>query len=337
MALSEIGVGLIGCGLMAYRHGMALSTIRGVRIAAVTDIAAAPAARLAGLFGAVQVADHQQLLARSDVDAVIIAVSDDAHLKPTLAAVAARKHVLLEKPLAMSLEEGKQIVSAAEGAADRVFLVGHLLRFDPRFASAAEAVRSGSIGEVVHISLRRNSTVLGPRRYGEHVRLPFHVSVHDADLLRFITGLEVERVYAQATGRVLKAEGQYDSLLAVLSLKGGALCSMEACWVLPPVLRSALDGFVEVVGTKGVLYVETQRQGLTIVDDTGPFYPDTMRYQERDQRGGGLVREEMEHFIECIEHGRPPRVSARDGYEAIRISQALQDSITAGWPVPLPA
>lgn len=335
MTLSEMGVGLIGCGLMGYRHGMAFSTIRGVRVTAVTDLQPKAARKLAERFNAAAVATHGELLARADVDAVVIAVSDDAHLIPTLDAIAAHKHILLEKPLAMSLEEGQQIVQAAERASDRIFMIGHLLRFDPRFAGAADAVRGGEIGEVVHISIRRNSSVNGPRRYGQHVALPFHVSVHDADLLRFITGLTVERVYAQATTRVLENEGQYDSLLAVLNLGSGAICSMEACWVLPPSYRAALDGFVEVVGTRGILYVETMRQGLTIVNETCTDYPDTMRYHERYQRGGGLVREQAEHFIDCIAHNRRPVVSARDGYEAIRICQALQDSINANEPVAL--
>ena len=105
MALSEIGIGLIGCGLMGYRHGMAFSTIRGVCVTAVTDLQPTAAQKLAERFNAVAVPTHQELLARTDVDAVVIAVSDDAHLVPTLDAIAARKHILLEKPLAMSLDE----------------------------------------------------------------------------------------------------------------------------------------------------------------------------------------------------------------------------------------
>ncbi len=336
MTVSEIGIGIIGCGLMGYRHSMAVKALRGAKVTAVTDIMPAAAEKLAGKIGAAAVSSHQDLLKRPDVDAVVIAVSDDAHLVVTLDAVAAGKHILLEKPLAMSLDEGRRILEAAENMTGRVFMVGHLLRFDPRFDGAAEALRRGDIGDIVHVATRRNSSILGPQRYGRHVRLPFHVSVHDADLLRFITGLTVTQVYAQATSRVLKKEGQYDSLLAVLNLSGGAIASMEACWVLPPCYRAGLDGFVEVIGTRGVIYVETLQQGLTIVDDTGPYYPDTMRYQERDGQGGGLVREQMQHFIDCIDHVRTPRVTVRDGYEAIRISQALQDSIEAGRPVPLP-
>ena len=185
----------------------------------------------------------------------------------------------------------------------------------------------------MHITLRRNSSIAGPRRYGDSVRLHFHVSVHDADLLRFIAAQEVERVYAQAIHRGVAGEGQFDSLLATINLSGGALCQMEACWVLPPTYRAALDGFVEVVGTLGVIYVDTLRQGLTLVDYDGVEYPDTMRYWETDGGGLGLVYYQAQHFIECIDHQRQPKVGVREGYEAIRICQALVDSISLDQPV----
>ena len=106
--------------------------------------------------------------------------------------------------------------------------------------------------------------------------------------------------------------------------------------MLPPSYRSALDGSVEIVGTEGVIYVDTLRQGLTVVDHTGPYYPDTVRYWEQDGRGNGLVCAQAQHFVDCIDGICGPKVTARDGYEAIRICQALQDSINAGRPVSLP-
>jgi predicted dehydrogenase len=333
--LSRIGVGLIGAGLMGYRHSMAINTIRGAYVSAVADIDTQRAKELAQKLGAEAVTSTDELLERTDVDAVIIAVPDDDHLAPTLKALEHRKHILLEKPLATTLEDGWHIVEAVESAPGWVFMVGHLLRFDPRFVGAAEAVASGRIGDVLHITLRRNSSLAGPRRYKDRARLHFHVSAHDADLLRFITSQEVERVYAQAVQRGIAGEDQYDSLLATINLSGGSLGQMEACWALPPTYRAALDGFVEVVGTKGVVYVDTLRQGLTLVDADGVEYPDTMRYWELGQSGLGLVHNQMEHFIECIDRQQQPKVGVMEGFEAIRICQALIDSITLDQPVSL--
>ena len=333
--LTEIKVGIIGAGLMGYRHATALNSIRGSRIIAVADPVIEKAEQLTLKFDALVFSSYRELLALPDLDAVVIAVPDDLHLEPTLASIGARKHILLEKPLATNLDEGRMILDALRDAPDLVFLVGHLLRFDPRFFGAAQAVSEGAIGEVVHIALRRNSSILGPQRYEGRARLHFHVSAHDADLLRLITGLEVERLYAQSARKVLGDEKHIDTLLATLNLTGGALAQMEASWVLPPAMRSALDGSVEVVGEKGVIYVDTLQQGLTILDYEGFAYPDTMRYWEQHGRSQGLVRRQAEHFIDCIDNHLTPLATANDGYEAICICQALQDSIQSGEPVKL--
>ena len=336
MTLNLIRVGIIGCGLMGYRHGMALHSIRGVRVTAVADPNPEAARALAERFGAAAERSHTDLLGRVDVDAVVIATPDGAHVEPALDAIAAGKHTLLEKPMTMSVAEARRIMQAADAATGRVFQMGHLLRSDPRYAGAAERVRRGDIGDVSHIALRRTSNIGGPRKYGRGVALHFQVSAHDADLLRFVTGLEVERVYAQATSKVLADMDAADSLLAILNLTGGALGLFEESWILPPAVKTSLDGFVEIVGTRGVILVETREQGLLVITEEGYDYPDTLRYQERDGRGGGLVREQAESFIAAIEGRAAPRATACDGYEAIRICQALADSVAAGAPVSLP-
>lgn len=327
--------GIIGCGLMGYRHAMAIRAQRATSITAVTDLNPASAQKLADLTGAAVAPTHADLLARADVDAVVIATPDDAHLVPALDAIAARKHVLLEKPLAMDMTEARQILAAAEALTDRVVMVGHLLRFDSRFVHAAQAVRRGEIGEVCHVSLRRNSNIGGPLRYGAHVSLPFHVSVHDVDLLRFITGLEITRVTARARSHVLADQGKNDSLFAILDLSSGALAAMEACWILPASYQTALDGWVEIVGTDGAICLDTISAGVVVADEHGFHYPDVTRYFEADGRGGGLPAQQMAHFLQCIDENLAPRASVRDAFQAVRVADAIRRSIQAGQPVHL--
>ncbi|MBM3522687.1 MAG: Gfo/Idh/MocA family oxidoreductase [Alphaproteobacteria bacterium] len=327
MGVSSIGIGIIGCGLMGSRHALALTAVRGVCIVAVSDSEPVTARRLAERVGATVVADGPMLVARADVDAIVIATSDDAHREPLLAALATGKPVLVEKPLTTSLDEARAVVAVARPG--QVVLVGHLLRHDPRFAGAAERIRRGEIGAVVHAAFRRNSSVLGPRRYGDRARLAFHVLAHDVDLLRYMTGLRIERVYAQAAER----EGVITTILAILSLEGGALCSLEACWGLPPAPGAMLDGSALVVGAAGAIRVETLDQGLAVFDAHGLHFPDTMRWWEADGVGAGLVRLQAEHFIACIDRGLAPRATLDDGVEAVRICAAIEASISTGAPV----
>lgn len=329
MSIARIGIGLVGCGLMGYRHAMALRGVRGVRIVALADIDPCAAARLAATLDVEIVADAAALVARPDIDAVVIATSDDHHREPLLAALTAGKPVLVEKPLTTSLAEAREIMAAAQARPGPVILVGQLLRHDPRFAGAAERIRGGAIGAVSHLVFRRNSSVLGPQRYGDRARLAFHVLAHDVDLLRFMTGLAVERVYAQAVPR----DGSPTALLALLTLEGGALCSLEACWGLPPAPGAMLDGAAEIIGTTGAIKVETLEQGLAVFDAEGIHHPDTMRYWERDGTGGGLVRIQAEHFIACIDRGLEPRATLSDGYEVVRICAAIEASLARGAPV----
>lgn len=331
MGIATIGIGVIGCGLMGYRHAMALRAVRGVRIAAVTDIDAAARDRLAQQLGAEPVGDAGSLVGRSDVDAIVIATSDDAHCAPLLLAFGSGKPVLVEKPLVTSPEDLHAIETAWRARPGRIALVGHLLRHDPRFVGAAERIRRGEIGAVGHLAFRRNSSVLGPRRYGARARLAFHVLAHDVDLLRFMTGLAVRRVYAQA----VEHDGAQTAILALMTLEGDALCSLEASWGLPPAPGAMLDGAVTVVGRSGAIKVETLDQGLAVFDEHGLHYPDTMRYWESDGFGGGLVRLQAEHFIACIDHGVAPRATLTDGCEAVRICAAIEESLACARPVDL--
>jgi UDP-N-acetylglucosamine 3-dehydrogenase len=308
---------------MGHRHAMALRAVRGVRIVAATDIDADAANEFTVRFGAAATRDAASLVARPDVDAIVVATSDDAHREPMLTALAGDKPVLVEKPLATSLADAQAIAAAARSRPGRVVLVGHLLRHDPRFAAAAERIGHGEIGAIGHVAFRRNSSVLGPRRYGTRARLVFHVLAHDVDLLRFMTGLAVERVYAQAVLR----DGAAIAILALLTLQGGALCALEACWDLPPAPGAMLDGAATIVGSAGAIRIETLDQGLAIFDAHGIHYPDTMRYWERDGTGGGLVRLQAEHFIACIDRGLAPRATLADGHEAVRICAAIEASL----------
>ena len=290
--------------------------------------------KLAQETGAAPLTDYRALLDRQDVDAVVIAVPDDAHLAPALDAIVAGKHVLLEKPLATTLADGRQIVQAVEQSGDRVFLVGHLLRYDPRFAAAAGQTAAGQIGDLVYLSLRRNGTVAGPQRDGRRASLPFHLGVHDADLIHFLTRRTVTGVYAQAVRKASDAAGQVDSLLAIVNLTGGALAAMELSWVLPARHPTVLDAAVEIVGARGVLYVDTASKGWQW--STNRAAPDTVRYTEQGGRAYGLAARQAQHFVDCIDGLATPQVSVHDGYEAIRVCQALVDSIACGRTVPLP-
>jgi len=289
-------------------------------------------ARAQEVFGVAAFADFRDLLALPGIEAVSICLPDNLHREAALGTLAAGKHLLLEKPLAMCVEEGEEICQAAARSGCHV-MVGHLLRFDPRYALAREAFQSGRLGELVHVYARRNSAVLGPTRYGPNVSLAWHVTVHDIDLIRWITGEEVVRVTAEGSARVLARAGQTDSLAALLKLASGAFAVVESCWVLPEAYGSGLDAQLEIVGTHGVLEVKGLDQGLRIADTNGWTYPDTMRHARYGGRVWGLLREEVEQFVDAVLGGKPPLVPCVDALAALRVVQAIDRALAEERPI----
>ncbi len=331
-----ITVGVIGAGLMGLRHAAIYDAMPGVRLAGVIDTDAAARHRATTGFGVPAHDRIENLLAHPGLDAVSICLPDTLHSAATLAALAVGLHVLLEKPLAMSVTEGEQIRDAARRAGS-IFMVGHLLRFDPRYDQARQAVQRGQIGAVAHVYARRNSAIGAAARYGGAVRLPWHVSIHDIDLVRWITGREFVQVTAHASDRRLGAIGHLDSLLALLRLDDGTPCVVESCWVLPAHFKSGIDAQLEVVGTEGVIEVTGLEQGLRVADRAGMQYPDTMRYVESDGgTPGGILKTELEHFIACIRNGRAPLVTAEDGLAAVRVAAAIDEAVASRQMVHMP-
>jgi predicted dehydrogenase len=265
--------------------------------------------------------------------------------------------VLVEKPLATTVEEAQAIVRAARG---RLLMVGHLLRFDPRYLEARRRVAGGGLGEVLHAYARRNSAAGAVDRYGGTTSLPWHVSIHPGaptkssapaaglvgaagdfvgwglDLLRWVTGSEICSITALGTSRRFRAQGQLDSLQALLTLDCGASAVVESCWALRGHVSPAIDARLEVVGTEGMLEVSGFDQGLVVADRHGLGYPDTTRYAEHeDGAGGGILAAELAHFVRCIERGRPPVVDPHDALVAVGAAAATERAVRTGAAVRL--
>jgi predicted dehydrogenase len=177
-------------------------------------------------------------LLRAGVQGAVVALPDDAHREPAVALLEAGAAVLVEKPLATTVEDAEAILGAARG---RLLMVGHVLRFDPRYLEARRRVAGGALGDVLHAYARRNSAAGAAHRYGTTTRLPWHVSIHDLDLVRWVTGREICEVTARGTSRRFRDASHLDSLQALLTRQGGSPAVVESCWALPAHVGPAID------------------------------------------------------------------------------------------------
>lgn len=332
MSTARIRFGVAGAGLMGLRHAAVLAGLPGVELAAVADRDPAARRRAAERF-AVPVHEDLDGLLAAGVQGAVVALPDDAHRSAAVALLQAGVAVLVEKPLATSVEDAEAILAVARG---RLLMVGHLLRFDPRYLEARRRVGAGALGDLLHAYARRNSAAGAAHRYGTTTSLPWHVSIHDLDLVRWVTGREICEVTARGTSRRFRAAGHLDSLQALLTLDDGSPAVVESCWALPEHVSPAIDARLEVVGTDGMLEVSGFEQGLVVADQRGLGYPDTTRYAEHeDGAGGGILAAELAHFVRCLDRGTPPAVDPADALAAVRAAAAIDTAVRTGAAVRL--
>lgn len=325
---TPLRVAVIGAGLMGRRHALAYRSIPGVELVAMAD--SDPGARQAAeqAFGVPCDPDWQRVVQRADLDAVSICLPDSLHLAATLAACSNDLAVLLEKPVATDLAEAERIAEAARG---RAVLVGHLLRFDPRYQGARRALRAGRVGQLVHLKARRNSAIGAAARYQGTTSLVWHLGVHDIDLMQWTTGLRIVEVTAYGVSKRLAEYGHWDSVLALGRFNDGTPFTLELSWVLPAYFRLGLDAGLEILGTEGRIEVHGLDQGLRVADREAQEYPDTARWVEYDDgAAGGLLSAEIAHFVRAIRENRPFDVAVEDAVSAVRVAHAIEQSLCTG-------
>ncbi len=321
-----VAVGVIGLGRAGIKHAQVYHRMPGVALAAVCDLDAVRAREAGERFGCRVFADYRDLLRDPAVDAVSIVLPDDSHLEASRAAAEAGKHILVEKPLASTLADACAICRVADGYG-RTFMVGHTLRFDPRHTMARDRILAGEIGDLIHVSSRRNSTIAGAALYRGHTDTHIHLMVHDADYVNWIAGARPRTVFARSREVLLGSWGMHDTVIALVSYDSGLLVCIEACWVLPAASPTGLDDKMEIVGTRGVLYLDSCDAGLHVVAEGKVDFPDTIHWPEINGETGGTFYEELSHFVRCIVTGSRPIVGPREALPAVEVVDAIERSL----------
>ena len=322
----KLGIGVIGVGTFGALHAQTYRQLGGCELRAVADV---NEQRLAAVCETLQVegyVDYRDLLERVDVDAVSICTTDEFHVEPALAAASAGKHMLIEKPLATTPQGCDQIIRAAQEAGVKL-MVGHILRFDPRYYAAHNAIRSGKVGDLVHMFSRRNNSTRSANRLQKHTSVLFFLGIHDIDFMNWCVGARAESVYAQATSKVLRDTP--DTVLALLRYANGTIASLEVSWVLPASHPRGLDARFDAVGSEGAVYVNGVGDDVSIVHERlehPPLFYSSELFGERV----GILRDELAHFAKCVLCDREPIVSGRDGKNAVQVAHAIQQSYESG-------
>src|SRR2546428_5537554 len=326
----DVKVGVIGVGSMGQNHARVLSELGDLGGVADPDTKAGGA--VAGRLRVPHFADYKALL-REKIDAVTIAVPTNLHFKVATDAIAAGKHVLVEKPITDGVRDAQRLVKAARDAGV-VLAVGHIERHNPVVESAKRHLEAGTWGDLITAGARRVSNF--PDRIRD-VGVIMDLAIHDIDVLRYLVGKRVSSVFA--VGGRQKHEAFEDHATILLSFANGVNGYVEANWLTPMKVRrlslTCLRNFVELDYTA---------QSITISSSTlGPLDPANL-YQlplDFDIRHVNLrkeepLRRELKDFLRAVKDGGEPLVAGEDAVETLRVVEAAVESQRSGKVTALP-
>ena len=328
-----IRVGVIGAGRIGKIHAENLATrIPGVVVSAIADINQQAAQALAEkLHVANAFSDYRKIIEDKDIDAVAVCSSTDTHADLIIAAANAGKHVFCEKPVDHSLDRIDKAINAVSKAGVQC-QIGFNRRFDPNFKKLHDLVQTGKIGDL-HI-LRITSRDPAPPP-AEYVKLSggmfLDMTIHDFDMARFLSGSEVEEVYAIGEVRVdpaIGAAGDIDTAVITLKFANGAIGTIDNS-------RKAVYGYdqrAEVFGSGGMAATANNTPNSSVYSNADgvvsekPLYFFLERYME------SFVAE-MRDFINAIREGNTTPVNVFDGRKPVVIAMAATRSMVEHRPV----
>jgi predicted dehydrogenase len=339
--MAKVGVGLIGCGTWGKVHARTYAASDSVNFVAACDMDARRAEELTRNYGAQRhYSDWREVLENPEIRAVSIATPDFAHGEIVLAALQAGKHVLVEKPLATTVVECETIVAAREKAGLKLMVDFHN-RWSQPFVNLRAKLEAGELGKLLMMNIRLNDTLFVPTGMLSWAgrSSPAHfLGAHVVDLVRWLSGAEVARVYSVSRSEVLKGKGVEtpDFFQSILELSSGATAVIENCWILNTSAPSVFDFQCEFVASRATAYVNaSHHRMMEVYSDQGAALPDVSGAPELYGKPVGFCVAAIEHFIHCVATDQQPRVGAEDGLAAARIIKAIEDSARTRMPVDL--
>jgi UDP-N-acetylglucosamine 3-dehydrogenase len=325
-------VGIISFAhLHANGNGQCLRQLPNVELVAIADCDEERLRAAVAQFGGEAYLDYRDLLARDDIEAVLITSPNAEHHEHVLAAAQAKKHVLCEKPIATTRAAGLEMVAACHEHGVK-FQTAFPVRFSGPAATLRQMVREGAVGTPLAVKATNPGRYPGgwfgdPALAGGGAVMDH--TVHVADLLRWIFDTEITQVYAEIDTRFHPDLPVDDVATVMLTLSNGVFASLDPSWSRPKTWPSWGGLTMEVIGDRGVLSMDAFSQNLHLVEDRGPsnvFVP----WSE----GGDLAM--IRGFIDAIRNDTEPFVTGEDGLRATEVALCAYESAKRREPVTCP-
>jgi predicted dehydrogenase len=329
-------VGILGMGAMGWKHTSKYFQIPGAKLVAIADTRPERleakelvASNIAGdgkpidLSAVARYSDASQLIAEADVDVVDVCLPTLLHTRYAVEALEARRHVLCEKPIALTLEEADQMIEAAKKA-DRLLMVAQCVRFWPEYQFLRQSVHENKFGRLLSLNMYRLSerpTWSVDNWMGDHTRsggTTYDLHIHDVDYANYLLG-PPDRI--QATGRKSEATGSYDIIHACYNYDNGPQVHIYAGWTLAQLpFHQGYEAWFE----RSVIRFDSRS------DPTLQIYDDLAQGRPAEYQKGDAYTNEIAYFLNCVAKGEPPAEcppeSARDSVRLVKKELAAIES-----------
>ena len=329
-----MNIGIIGAGRIGKVHGESVMRfVKNATVKAIADpfmndqtIAWAKEMGINEIY-----TDYHKILEDKDIDIVLICSSTDTHSKISLEAIEAGKHIFCEKPIDHDVNKIKEVMEALKKSNVK-YQVGFNRRFDHNFMAAREAVKAGKIGDLNILKICSRDPGAPPVSYIKVSGGIFlDMTIHDFDMVRFMSGDEVEEVYAIGGVLVDPAIGEagdIDTAIITLKLKSGALAVIDNC-------RRATYGYdqrVEAFGSLGQVAIGNDTDSLAVISNADGVTAEKPKlfFLERYM---DAYTAEVNSFIQAVQNDTPTEVGVVDGLKPVLIGLAAKLSLKENRPV----
>ncbi|MDF1858985.1 MAG: Gfo/Idh/MocA family oxidoreductase [Verrucomicrobiales bacterium] len=331
--MKSIKWAIIGVGRFGKIHATVLDQLPGSRLVALSNRNEERLEEAGKAFPGTRLeTDFREILKDPEIDVVSITTHWKDHFETARASLEAEKHVFLEKPMAATSDECRELLAISERSEGHL-MVGHVCRFDPRVTVAKEAIDAGRIGKIVSMHARRNL----PKAPG-NIRLDkisplLGDGIHDADLMMWFRGEAPTEVYAR---NVKVDDFDYPDLgWAMLHFGEDAIGVIETVWCLPENVPTGIDAKMEIIGTGGKISIDCANTGVSILDDAGEKKPDTVYWPTQQGLIIGSLQRELSYFAECIRTNTEPDViTPLEAARALSVMETAELSAKEGKVLP---
>lgn len=270
--------------------------------------------------------DYKELL-KEDITAVIICSANSRHAEMTIEAAKAKKHVIVEKPIATTIEDAKEMIKVCRENGVKL-MVALPVRYAPPIERAKQIVDSGTIGEIVAISGTNHGTMPGGWFIQKELSGGGAVidhTIHVADLMHWILKCDIKEVYAKMGTKIHNIEVE-DCGLLFMEFENGTYATLDNSWNRPEAFPTWGDVTMELVGTKGAITVDAFGQH-------GNLYSNNLKYSSYQDWGDDMNYLMLKDFVKCIKEDLPSPVTGEDGLFALKIALMAYQSAEKNEPI----